>query len=270
MELTTKLKYEIVKKKKAVPNATNDELSELYGLSKQQVSGVVTAYKLFGGDWVSKLTAKLGISEEVYSGFSNFDGDGKLGARGRILLAIDFAKIRVGKILTLPSSEWKMERMINQISKRFNYIACENNLEYFKKMVAKSDWYGTKNECHQVPIGDLIFQAKEDEYSHLILDYCGRIESFQKEIKYACENNIVKKGGVIAVTLFKTRSNAPIISKLNQLHSDMTGQHIKMNDNENAIKMFFHCLSAMTEFEVVEEFTYNDGSPMILVILKRR
>jgi hypothetical protein len=43
MELTTKLKYEIVKKKKAVPNATNDELSELYGLSKQQVSGVVTS-----------------------------------------------------------------------------------------------------------------------------------------------------------------------------------------------------------------------------------
>jgi hypothetical protein len=270
MELTTKLKYEIVQKKKAVPNATNDELSELYGLTKKQVAGVLIAHKRFGGDWVDKLTDKLGISEEVYSGFSNFNGDGKLGARERTFNAVKLSKFRCGKIATLPSTEWKMERSINQISKRFNYIACENNLEYFKKMVAKSDWYGTKNECHQTPIADLIFQAKEDEYSHLLLDYCGRIETFQKEIKYACENNIVKKGGVIAVTLFKTRSNAPIISKLNQLHSDMTGQHIKMNDNENAIKMFFHCLSAMTEFEVVEEFTYNDGSPMILVILKRR
>ena len=270
MELTTKLKYEIVNKKKTVPSVTNDELSELYGLTKKQVAGVLIAYKRFGGNWVDRLMSELGMSEEVYSDFSNFDGDGKLGARGRILLAIESAKIRVGKILTLPSSEWRMERLLNSVSKRFSYIACENNVEYFKKMVAKSDWYGTNNVCHQTSVGNLIFQAKEDEYSHLILDYCGRLESFQKEIKYACENNIVKKGGIIAVTLFKTRSSAPIISKLNQLHSDMSGQFVKMNDNENAIKMFFHCLSALTEFEVVEEFTYNDSSPMILVILKRR
>ena len=81
MELTTKLKYEIVNKKKAVPSVTNDELSELYGLTKKQVAGVMIAYKRFGGDWVDKLKSELGLSEEVYSGFSNFEGNGKLGAR---------------------------------------------------------------------------------------------------------------------------------------------------------------------------------------------
>ena len=270
MELTTKLKYEIVNKKKAVPSVTNDELSELYGLTKKQVAGVMIAYKRFGGDWVDKLKSELGLSEEVYSGFSNFEGNGKLGARERMFRYVKLSKFRCGKIMTLPSTEWKMERKLNQISKRFNYIACENNPEYFKKMVAKSDWYGTNNVCHQTSVGDLIFQAKEDEYSHLLLDYCGQFETFQKEIKYACENNIVKKGGIIAVTLYRTRSNSPMVSKLNQLHSDLSCQFVKMNDNTNAVKMFFHCLSALTEFEVVEEFTYHDSSPMILVILKRR
>ena len=80
----------------------------------------------------------------------------------------------------------------------------------------------------------------------------------------------MKKGGIIAVTLYRTRSNSPMVSKLNQLHSDLSCQFVKMNDNTNAVKMFFHCLSALTEFEVVEEFTYHDSSPMILVILKRR
>jgi len=270
MALTTQQKNEIIVAKLAVPTATNAEIAEAQGLTKSQVAGVLIAYKRFGGDYFAKLQSELGISETIHSDFNNFCGDGKLSARERILLAIKFAKYRCGKILTLPSSEWRMERIINnEVSKRFSYVACDNNPEYFKKMVAKSDWYGTNNVCHQTSVGNLILSAKEDEYSHLILDYCGRFETYKQEILHACSNNIVKKGGVIAVTLYRTRSNSPMVSKLNRMYSDVTGQFIRVNDNTNAVRMFFQCVSGVTDFEIVEEFTYSDKSPMILVILKR-
>jgi len=269
MKTSVEKKLAILQSLTDVPFATAQEIAEVHDVSISNVAGIKAIYNKRGIEYITKLRGKL--PHKSFSGaFLNFEGDGKLGARERMFRHIQLAKLRCGKILTLPSTEWKMERMLNQISKRFNYIACENNPECFKKMVAKSDWYGTNNVCHQTSVGNFIFQAKEDEYSHLLLDYCGKLETFQKEIKYACENKIVKKGGIIAVTLYRTRSKSPMISKLNQLHSDMSGQHIEMNDNTNAVKMFFHCLSALTEFEVVEEFTYHDSSPMILVILKRR
>lgn len=267
-------KLEVISLIKKDNNLTNKEVSEVVGVSASQVSSVRYWHNKKGVSYEESLRVTLDKANNLYKviqdKFKNKGGLEKQKAREVMVNWIANSNTKKGKILTLPCSDWNIEKMVNEnVSKKFSYVACERDVETLVKMTQKMHLYGVKNEVYHGNIGDKMLSASENEYEHIIADYCGGLHLVKKELMYACTNNIVKVGGTIAVTLFKARNENSMVSKLNQFKSDMTGSYVRQNDNESAIKMFFHSLASITDFEVVQEFCYGDTSPMILIVLKR-
>jgi hypothetical protein len=50
-------------------------------------------------------------------------------------------------------------------------------------------------------INEVLHHETQDRFAHLFLDYCGSITTNQKTLEHALENKLVKKGGLIWVTL---------------------------------------------------------------------
>ena len=215
----------------------------------------------------------------VSNNFKNVVGEGKKQARNIMTNWIALSKkgygLNNGTIATLPSNTWAIEDIIyNTISKKFNYLACERNTDVFVDMVNKMNQYGKNNTPYKGNLSDVIYCAKEDEFDHIIADYCGVLSSFKDEIIHACLNKVVKVGGTISVTTLKARNDKEFTSKLNEFYCEtITGTKdspmFDMKDNHQAIRMFFKSLCAITNFEVVQQFCYNDTTPMMLVVLKR-
>lgn len=263
---------------------TNKEISELLQLSKPQVNSVRIWYARKGISYKNSITASINQANEkakelnaLYSklknDFKNVSGVGKQEAREIMVKHISNAKkqgLNSGKIATLPSNTWAIEDLIyNNVSKRFKYVACERESAVFVDMVAKMNNYGKNNVPFLGSLSDVIYDAKENEFNHIIADYCGVLSTFKDELIHACSKNVVKVGGTISVTTLKARNESGFVSKLNQFKSEISGLDCVNNNNETAIKMFFKSLTAITNFEVVEEFAYCDSTPMMLIVLKR-
>ncbi len=110
----------------------------------------------------------------------------------------------IGLILTLPAVECILERaLLQKISRKFRFHACE-----FGKKLYRPLFETIKSEnLPMIPyfgkIADLIDIARQDDYAHLILDYCGEFTTFKKEVAKALEKKIVKVGGIVTVTFSK-------------------------------------------------------------------
>jgi len=207
--------------------------------------------------------------------FTNQKGEKKNIARNKMVNAIANSGIKKGKVLTLPNEDWTIERMLNEyVSKVFNYEAVEWNLGIFNTMSTKKDLYGQSNNVHYGSVSDHILPMGADTYSHMILDYCGTLETFKKEIVHAMMNNLVVKGGTIAITVGKACNFSPTVGKVNRLRNKIAGFDVSMYDDTCKttvyIEMFFKMFCSVTEFEVVESLEYGDSSPMMLTILRRK
>lgn len=262
----------------------NKSVAELLNVSASQVSSVRYWFTRNGVTYKNNIQNQINQANEkaknlnaLYSklknDFKNVSGSGKQEARELMVQYISNAKksgLKNGKIATLPSNTWAIEDLIyNNVSKRFKYVACERESAVFVEMVNKMNKYGNHNNAILGSLSDVIYNAQENEFDHIIADYCGVLSSFKDELIHACSKNVVKVGGTIAVTTLKARNKSEFVSKLNHFKSELSGLDCENNDNETAIKMFFKSLAAITNFEVVEEFTYCDTTPMMLVILKR-
>lgn len=262
----------------------NKSVAELLNVSASQVSSVRYWFTRNGITYKNNIQNQINQANEkaknlnaLYSklknDFKNVSGSGKQEARELMVQYISNAKksgLKNGKIATLPSNTWAIEDLIyNNVSKRFKYVACERESAVFVEMVNKMNKYGNHNNAILGSLSDVIYNAQENEFDHIIADYCGVLSSFKDELLHACSKNVVKVGGTIAVTTLKARNKSEFVSKLNHFKSELSGLDCENNDNETAIKMFFKSLAAITNFEVVEEFTYCDTTPMMLVILKR-
>jgi len=218
-------------------------------------------------DKINKLYAKAN------NDFKNVVGKYKKEARQIMVNSILKGKehgLNRGVIATLPSNTWAIEELIhNQVSKSFSYLACENKKSVFIDMVSNLNKFGRNNKPFLGSLSEVITNAKENEFDHIIADYCGVLDTFKDEIIHACLNKVVKVGGTISVTTLKARNDNEFTSKLNTLKADLSNTEVRLNDNESAIKMFFKSLCSITNFEVETEFCYKDTTPMILVVLKR-
>ena len=255
------------------PNITNKGIQRQVNITGGGIAGVKKWIKQKGvNQYVEFLRNKL-IEEKkqhIQGEFTNKDGEGKGVSRRTMAMHIGRSGLRKGKVLTLPHIHWTMESLLQDtVSKVFKYVAVENNLNVFPQMAAKVTDFGRGSEVYYGDIAGKIYAAQEDEFSHLILDYCGTLETFRKEIIHACLNNIVKVGGTISVTVQKARTNSVCVEKTINLKSKWTGEYLKETDNTHFIGTFFDMLSAMTDFEVVDKVQYGDGSPMMLVVIKR-
>jgi hypothetical protein len=213
-------------------------------------------------DYIEEHGTKVGL-------FKNIDSKGKIEARQIIAKWVKTHIMTKSQVLTLPYVTWDMEKLIQLwTGKIFSYMACERDYTIFKGMLENGQKYGKNNDFFYGTLGDKINVATENQYSHLILDYCGMLTTFHKEITKAVINNIVEVGGTISVTVLKARDSSHIISKCyDSSPKEMTTK------TGNAIREFFVSLCNISDFEVVEELEYKGGdkhsSPMMLTVLKR-
>jgi hypothetical protein len=120
-------------------------------------------------------------------------------------------------------------------------------------------------------ISSMIYGVDADTYGHLILDYCGNLFSYTKEIEHAIDNNIVQVGGIIAITFSKTMrsgngQNADFIRSLSNTISNNIDDFRCDADRQN--ESYFYNIVGRN-YAIREFFHYCDSSPMSLVILQR-
>lgn len=163
-----------------------------------------------------------------------------------------------GLIATLCGETLLIELMLyTRGAKDFKYDLVEQSEEVFNKILRKLPQ--TKLDVNSITkntMGSVIFNAHEDKYSHLILDYCGRINTFQSEIEMAINNNIVKKGGVIAMT-FATRGAKPII-EVDKVEGEAIGY--------TSAKKYFETFDG---YKLINSFKYKDSGDMMVFIIQR-
>jgi len=251
---------------------TNKEIAKVFNRKTLQIAGFKHHLKKCGE--IKEVVANIESIEELYvkakgnkTGlFNNVNSKGKLEARQMIAKWVGTNTKTNAPILTLPFEGWEMEKLIqNYTGKVFSYVACEKELVVFQKMVANSMKYGKNNVCYQGLIGEKIKDAKENQYSSLILDYCGVLGTFNTEIVIALLNKIVEVGGIIAITLQKARDTSDVIKKC----YEASAKDDSISDTENAIRTYFKSICLISDFEVVDELVYTDKTPMMLTVLKR-
>lgn len=205
-------------------------------------------------------------STYIVGEFSNANGEKKQIARNVIVNAIKLSNVLTGTILSLPSYTLFIELMLEKlVSRKYSFIGCEREEKVYFRMLKNIIKNKLKMSTYFGSISEKIMQAKENEYSHLILDYCGQLTTFSDEIIYAIKNNIVKVNGVIAVTLCE-RSNPydTMLAKIRNLKPSDENS----NSSQDAIVTYFTKVSGFN-YRIESVTRYRDTQAMILVILKR-
>ena len=259
MELTVEIKNTIIN----FPNLSNREIAQKLNCSSKKVSAIRI--------WSNK--EKTTTRKNTNGVYSNGEGVCKQQAREKIINCITETGLRKGKVLSLPFKTCELELQINRtIHNRFNYIACERSEDYYYEMLETIAKQRLNMNTYLGEIKDKIYEAKENEYTHLILDYCGQLSSAQEEIKHAIKNNIVSVGGIIAVTLCKRGSlTGKIGAKMEGLPSNYFGDEIgEENKHITAARLYFADFIG-TNYVMPVFFEYQDDgkAPMMLIILKR-
>jgi hypothetical protein len=199
--------------------------------------------------------------------FANSDGIKKEAAREIMVEAIRVSGL-YGKVLTLPYKYCNIERKLIDVSKKFSFVGCETEPDVYFEMIRTVAEHRIDMECSPRPIGEKIEVAHEGEYSHLLLDYCGQLNSFQNDIKMAMENDIVKVGGSISITLNKRKTvKGGIEDAMNDLNplGNVEGMEV-----ENAILTFIRIVGGFKySIETVMPYKDKGKGSMILVVVKR-
>jgi len=270
--LVEEQRKEIINEIDSNPTASNRAIANKLAVTSMKVSATRTWLNKKGSEvYLAETEKKIAEMKTYVNGlFSNHSGTGKRTARKLIVESIGKSKVRGGNILTLPAGTWDIEKLVHEtVSPRFGYIAIERNIEVFPLMATKLAWYGVKsrNKAIHGSTAEMILAANEDDYDHMILDYCGTLKTVRQELIHACNNKVVKKDGVITITLQKAHCFGEWVDKLNATRNELTGETTA--NNTTAYNSFFQFLTSITSFEISEVFEYNDGSPMIVYVLKR-
>lgn len=211
--------------------------------------------------------------------YSNGDGVEKMKTRQIIVNTMNDFKLPKRRILSLSADNCITEGMIyNQVSKRTKFILCENHPETYRELLLNivKNKAITPYAVLSCSVGEEIRRSKENDYTDLILDYCGQIGTNHEDIEYAVKNNIVCVGGTISVTLCKRISggigggyNMSFIERMEKLNPNFKKQEGD-NRTEPAVLTFFNRICGMN-YEIVVNHPYKDydKQSMMLVIIRR-
>jgi len=195
--------------------------------------------------------------------FPHTKGTQKKIARLKIINAIKKTDNKVGEMLSLPAGKAVMEKLIHKDIKTIRFNICEHSKPIFQELAnTVCNYFVKKPKLHLCKIGDLIYKAKENQYLHIVLDYCGAVSTFEEEIKVAFEKNIVKVGGIISLTLSKRGCSPEFVKKI----SNLSGT--KFSEKESATRDFLNN-QAKDKYVKEVDYMYGDKTPMMLYIYRR-
>lgn len=264
------------------PNIDKAELALKYNVSKATIGANFTTVKRKGlikdvNNEVTNIIANIGKTIEKTSKYqkiknngentyTNHNGENKEVARNKMANHIIDSGI-VGEVPTLPNTTWAIEQKIVKGLKDISFVGAECIEDTFKQMKAMYTQAQLNAKTYFGKIGELMYGKIEDTYAHLILDYCGELPTISKEIEYAINNDIVKLGGIIAVTFAKPIRTVSLQStKIKGLAAINNADGRCMSDK--AVEAYFNKVTGWN-YQVVEFFYYMDTYPMTLVIIKR-
>jgi hypothetical protein len=206
--------------------------------------------------------------------YTNHNGENKEKARIKMANYIINSGV-VGVIATLANTLWLIEQKIANQLPEMEFISAEIDEPTYITMKQNLKKLALKAKTYFGKIGDLIFGKVEDSYAHLILDYCGMLPTFSKEIEYVINNNVIKVGGIMAITFGKPIRGTDVQStKIMGLAPINNGDDRCQSDR--GIEAYFAKITGWN-YEVKEIFYYSDkkegsngnGYPMTLVIIQR-
>jgi hypothetical protein len=254
---------------------TNKEIAENRKIDVRKLAGQITALKrkgLLSGEAKAEVKGKKvnhKLPNTVTNTYSNANGKNKETARNKMVTGVHESGL-TGTILTLPHVACTIEKKILTNNNGYNFIGCELDKTTYNGMRQTIRRERLPIEPHHGKISDMIYGVEENTYAHLILDYCGTIPTFAKEIQYAINNDIVKVGGTIAVTVTKRGNSDPnnVVKKLANITTNNTKD--ERGEVEKGIEAFFHKVTGWN-YIIQEFFTYQDKgkAPMMLIRIKR-
>lgn len=217
----------------------------------------------------NKAMNKINSASDTLGKFKNKEGIGKGDARKFMENAVKIGNTSKFNILTLSAAECKMEQLIlANVSKKYKFTSCESDDVVYNKMLLT---IATKNlpiSTHRGTMSDKIAQAQVNEYSDLLMDYCGQFGTAHHDIKNAIEKDIVEVGGSICITLnkritFGTFGMYELMEKLNppSIKNEMTRC-------EHSLLTFINRVGGM-RYAIETVYHYHDTASMILVIVRR-
>lgn len=261
---------------------SNQEIAQMLNISVPKVSctrnWLVRKGEIESNSKPKKVTKKLNTSDvmAIYGNltntYRNHNGENKEVARVKMTNHVVNSGV-VGVVPTLPNTDWIIEQKIANQLPDMNFIGAELDKVTYNKMRKNLKGLELNATTHFGKIGELIYGKTDDTYAHLILDYCGHLSTFSKEIEYAINNNVVKVGGVMAITFGKPlRGLDSQTAKIKGLAPINNGDERCVSDR--GIENYFAKITGWN-YEVSEIFYYSDkkesgkGYPMTLVIIKR-
>lgn len=248
------------------PNKTNEEIAQLFddSITKRNVRAN-RAHVTMGTDNKVKITKPTPVAKvkkvktkKKTRKTKSYDGIGKMKARTKKINAILNGN-KEGLVLTLCGKSLIMENTIfSKGETNFTYDLVENDRKVLNQILVNASKSLIKiNSINHTDMSTMIFNANTDKYSHLILDYCDTLNRNLVEIETALRNNIVKVNGTVCMTL-STRGVQPVVAVKKLVEGEPK--------NLTGAKKYF---SKFTNYEIIEDFTYKDGMPMMVIILKR-
>lgn len=211
--------------------------------------------------------------------FKNHNGEGKNFVREFVSDCISKSVGRNPKILTLPCDQWIWEKLLLTKRPDCKFVGVEYDSKVFNQMVktyTKSpELKKSVLSLHNSDMCEVISRSHTDEFSHMILDYCGIINTFQPEIKDVLDRDLVKVNGYISITLSLTDrrnndSDREISNILNTIPLNIFGEN-DMNINEFCTRLSITNMIMNTNgrYKIDEIINYNDTSKMIIFLIRR-
>ncbi len=201
--------------------------------------------------------------------FKNDKGENKQKARDLMVSSIANSNTTKGTILTLPFKHCIIEQQIlKQVSKKYKFLGCEIDSGVYNEMLITIAKNNLPISTHKGTIGDKIRQAKTNEYSHLVLDYCGQLGTAHDDIKVCIENDIVELDGTILITLNKriTPGTEGIYELMERLNPRTDTN--ELTRCEHALRTFINRIGGV-KYAIEAVLNYHDTTSMILMVVRR-
>jgi len=200
-------------------------------------------------------------------------------ARKKIVKHISETGENKGSILTLPHVECIIEKMLlKKVSSNFTFLGVEKDIDTYNQMFSfiANNKLGSKIHPRFAELGEIINTSCSNEYTHLILDYCGFISKLWVDIKTVLEKDIVKLNGIIAITINKRFHNNEFTDKLRSLYPyDKETNTISKTPSEHILRTLIEKTAGL-RYQILETFDYrdpkgeyNNGANMLLMVIKR-
>jgi len=184
--------------------------------------------------------------------------------------------------------ECDQEEILKSLNHNFKFLMIDNDVVTYKKMVNIAlEKFPDNPPCfHLGNLSEIIFNAKENDFTHCLFDYCKGFEKHRNEVVHTLQNKIVVVGGLVFFTFCLRNPSHEHTAFVNEMtgysNPKMKLVSIKTYTDVRKARLIEEAatLQAYRTFllgeignercwRIKEIETYRDGAPMALIILKR-